>query len=59
MVCWLCQKIDRGEDVAGHASRSSGLLHVDASQFMISQSSLMIGRGAAWMVHMISSQRLR
>jgi hypothetical protein len=45
------------EDGMGHASRSSGLLHLKASQARISQSSLKTGRGAAWMVHMASSQR--
>jgi hypothetical protein len=34
------------EDGAGHASRSSGLLHVEASQARVSQSSLKTGRGA-------------
>jgi hypothetical protein len=34
------------EDGAGHASRSSGSLHVEASRAMISQSGLKTGGGA-------------
>jgi hypothetical protein len=35
-----------------------GLLHVKASQARVSQSDLKTGGGAAWMVHVASSQRL-
>jgi hypothetical protein len=35
------------EDGARHASRSSGLLHLEASRARVSQSSLKIGGGAA------------
>jgi hypothetical protein len=36
----------RGEVGAGHASRSSGLLHVEASLARVSQSGLKTGGGA-------------
>jgi hypothetical protein len=45
------------EDDAGHASRSSGLLHLEVSQARVSQSSLKTGGGAMWMVHVVSSHR--
>jgi hypothetical protein len=38
------------EDDAGHASRSSGLLHLEASWARVSQSSLKTGGGTMWMV---------
>jgi hypothetical protein len=41
----------------GHLSRSSSLLHLEASQVRVSQSSLKNGRGVAQMVHMASSWR--
>jgi hypothetical protein len=46
------------EDSAGHASRSSGLLRLEASLARVFQSSLKTGGGAVRMVHMASSQRL-
>jgi hypothetical protein len=46
------------EDGAGHASRSSGLLHLKASQARVSQSSLKTGGDATRMVHVASSRRL-
>jgi hypothetical protein len=45
----------KDEDGNGHASRSSGLLHLKASRVKILQSGLKTGRGAARMVHMTSS----
>jgi hypothetical protein len=45
------------EDSAGHASRSSGLLHLEASWVRVSQSSLNTGGGVTQMVHVASSQR--
>jgi hypothetical protein len=47
------------EDSVGHASRSSGLLRVEASRARVSQSGLKSGGGVVWMVHVSSSQRLR
>jgi hypothetical protein len=47
------------EDGAEHASRSSGLLRLKVSLAWISQSSLKIGGGATWMMHMASSWRPR
>jgi hypothetical protein len=47
------------EDGVGRASRSSGLLLLEASWTRISQSGLKIGEGAARMVHMTLSRRLR
>jgi hypothetical protein len=47
------------EDSAGRASRSSGLLLLKASWTRVSQSGLKIGGGAARMVHMTLSRRLR
>jgi hypothetical protein len=43
----------------GHVSRSSGLLHLEASQARVSQSSLKTGGDAVWMVHVASSRRSR
>jgi hypothetical protein len=40
-------------------SRSSGLLHLEASRGRVFQFGLKIGGGAAWMVHIASSRRLR
>jgi hypothetical protein len=45
------------KDGAGHASRSSGLLFLEASRARVSQSGLKIGSGAARMVHTTSSWR--
>jgi hypothetical protein len=45
------------EDGAGHASRSSSLLRLEASQARVSQSSLRTGGGAVWIVHVASSRR--
>jgi hypothetical protein len=39
----------------GHASRSSGLLRVEASRARISQSGLKTGGGVTWMVYVTSS----
>jgi hypothetical protein len=44
---------------AGHTSRSSGLLRVEASQARVFQFVLNTGGGVARMVHMTSSWRLR
>jgi hypothetical protein len=46
------------EDGVGHASRSSGLFHMKASQARVSQFGLKNGVGAARMVYMTSSWRL-
>jgi hypothetical protein len=46
------------EDDVGHTSRSSGLLHLEASRARISQSDLKTSGGAAQMVHVASSRRL-
>jgi hypothetical protein len=43
----------------GHTSRSSGLLHLEASRARISQSSLKTGGGVTRMVHVASSRRSR
>jgi hypothetical protein len=43
------------EDGVGHASRSSGLHRLEASQARVSQSSLKIDRGTTWVVHVASS----
>jgi hypothetical protein len=42
---------------AVRASRSSGLLHLKASQARVFQSGLNTGGGTAWMVHVASSRR--
>jgi hypothetical protein len=47
------------KDSIGHASRSSGLLHLEASRARISMSSLKTCRGAAWTMHVASSRRSR
>jgi hypothetical protein len=47
------------EDGAGHASRSSGLLHLEVSQARVSQSGLNTGGSTARMVHVASLWRLR
>jgi hypothetical protein len=41
----------------GHTSKSSGLLHLEASRARVSQSSLKTSGGAACMVHVASSWR--
>jgi hypothetical protein len=43
----------------GHVSRSSGLLHVEASLARVSQSGLKIGGGTMVGVHVAPSRRLR
>jgi hypothetical protein len=43
----------------GHALRSSGLLHLEASLVRVSQFGLRNGGGAMRMVHVASSLRLR
>jgi hypothetical protein len=45
-VCRLCHKPTGGCDDVGHASRSSGLLHVEESLARVSQSDLKTGGGA-------------
>jgi hypothetical protein len=52
-------KSTEDEDGVGHASRSSGLLRLEASRARVSMSSLKTGGGTARMVHVASSQRLR
>jgi hypothetical protein len=47
------------EDGAGHASGSSGLLHMEVSWARVSQSSLKTVGGTAQMVHMAASWRSR
>jgi hypothetical protein len=47
------------EDGAGCASRSSGLLCVEASRVSVSHSGLKTGGGVAQMVHVASSRMLR
>jgi hypothetical protein len=46
-------------DSVRHASRSSGLLHMEASWVRVFQSDLKTDGGVAWMVHVESSWRLR
>jgi hypothetical protein len=55
----VAQNLQEDEDGAGHASRSSGLLHPEASQARVSQFGLKTGGGVAQMVHVASSQRSR
>jgi hypothetical protein len=43
----------------GHVSRSSGLLHVKASQAMVSQFALKLADERRRVVHVTSSRRLR
>jgi hypothetical protein len=43
----------------GHTSRFSGLLHVEASHVRVSKYGIKTGGGAARMVHVASSWRLR
>jgi hypothetical protein len=57
MVYRLPQNQWEDEDCAGHTSRSSGLLRLEASRVRVSQSSLKISGGAVWMVHVASSRR--
>jgi hypothetical protein len=49
----------KNKDGAGHASRSSRLLHLETSQARVFQSSLKTGGGATRMMNVISSWRLR
>jgi hypothetical protein len=53
------QNRQEDEDSAGQTLRSSGLLHVEASQARVSQSGLKTDGGAAEMVHVTSSWRSR
>jgi hypothetical protein len=53
------QNRQEDEDGAGHASRSSGWLHLEVSQTRLSQSSLKTSGGAVRMMHMASSWRSR
>jgi hypothetical protein len=46
------------EDGVGHASRSSSLLHVEASRARVFQSSFKTGGGVTRMMHVASSHRL-
>jgi hypothetical protein len=49
----------RREVGTGHASRSSGLFHMEASRARVFQPSVKTGGGAtAWMVHVSSLRRL-
>jgi hypothetical protein len=71
MVSWFGpqNQVDFGLSVApqnrlselgvGHASRSNGLLHVEASLFRVFQSGLKTGGGATTVVHVAPSQRVR
>jgi hypothetical protein len=43
----------------GHASRSSGLLHLESGRARVSSSGLKTGGGAVWMVHVAPLQRSR
>jgi hypothetical protein len=45
------------EDDMGHASRSSGLLHLEASRARVFQSSLRTSGGVTQMMHMASLRR--
>jgi hypothetical protein len=47
------------EDDTGHTLKSSGLLHVEASQIRVLLSYIKTGGGETRMMHMISSQMLR
>jgi hypothetical protein len=47
------------EDDVGHASRSSGLFHVEACRARVSKSVLKTGEGVVWMVYVASSCRFR
>jgi hypothetical protein len=51
------QNQQEDEDGVGHASRSSGLLRLEASQARVSQSNLNTSGGVVRMVHVASSQR--
>jgi hypothetical protein len=52
------QNQQEDEDDAGHGSRYSGLLFLEASWVRVFQSDLKTGGGVTWMVHMTSLQRL-
>jgi hypothetical protein len=49
----------KDEDGVGHTLRSSGVFRLEASRVRISQSVLKTSEGAAWMMHVSSSQRSR
>jgi hypothetical protein len=53
------QNRQEDEDGVGHASRSSGLLRLEASWARIFQSDLETGGGTVQIVHVASSWRLR
>jgi hypothetical protein len=50
-------KLMEDKDGMGYASRSKGLLHLEASQARVFQSGLKTGGGATWMFHGASSWR--
>jgi hypothetical protein len=52
------QNQQKDKDGEGYASRSTGLLNVDASQVRVFQCGLKTGGGVTRMVHVTSSQRL-
>jgi hypothetical protein len=52
------QNRQEDEDGVGHTSRSSNLLHLEASRIRVSQSGLKTIEGAACLVHVASSWRL-
>jgi hypothetical protein len=43
----------------GYVSRSSDLLYVEASRDIVSQYGLKTGEDTVWMVHVVSSRKLR
>jgi hypothetical protein len=47
------------KDGVGHASRSNGLLCVEASWARVSQFALKLAKARWWVVHMAPSRRLR
>jgi hypothetical protein len=52
-------KSTEDDDGVGHASRSSGLLHVEANQARVFQSGLKTSGGATEVVHVAPSRRSR
>jgi hypothetical protein len=59
-VCWLRYKTNgEGEDGVGHASRSSGLLRVEASRTRVSQFASKLAEVRQRVVHVASSWRSR
>jgi hypothetical protein len=56
---WIAPQNRRvDEDGAGHASRSSGLLSVEASRARVSQFASKLAEARQWVVHVASSLRL-